>query len=216
MEQTMYNPDAPPIDIKAITEADRKHERIKQAKYMQALRLKQFMLKCPALYQNSDESKFPKEWERVKKWRFGEKGMMLVGPTRTCKSRMAWTVIKPQILKGRTVLAYDGIGWGIEVSKNFCNTELTEAWLERMGSIDILFLDDLFKRTLSDVQIEGVFAVFERRMANMKPIICTQNATSEMLRDMMKGNGSKASDIFDPMVQRMKESCDVIVIGGKR
>ena len=50
----------------------------------------------------------------------------------------------------------------------------------------------------------------------MLPIICTQNATSQMIKDMMTkkrdGCESKVADLFEPLMQRMKEFCEVVVV----
>jgi DNA replication protein DnaC len=211
-DKTMYDENAPDIDIRAIAEADRRHERIKQSEYRRALMDRLFSKLCPPLYQESDETRFPTEWDRIKQWKYGPKGLLLVGPTRTCKSRMAWQVVRKAFFAGKKVVAYDGIGWGAAVSHYFKDPSLTCEWLDRIGSVDLLFLDDLFKRSLTDVQVEGIFAVFERRAANMLPIICTQNATSQMIREMMKAGDGKAADLFEPLMQRMKEFCEVVVV----
>jgi DNA replication protein DnaC len=219
-EMTMYDANAPDIDIKAIYEEDRQREVVKQAKYQYDLMIRRFNALCPPLYQDSDETRFPQEWQRIKQWKYGPKGLLLVGPTRTSKSRMAWQVVRDVFMAGRKVMAYDGIGWGTAVSYNFKDPALTCEWLDKIGSVDLLFLDDLFKRSLTDVQVEGIFAVFERRAANMLPIICTQNATSQMIKDMMTkkrdGVESKVADIFEPLMQRMKEFCEVVVVKEKK
>lgn len=210
--QTMYDANAPDIDIKAIYEADRQRERIKQSGYQRALMDRLFNKLCPPLYQESDETRFPAEWERVKAWKYGPKGLLLVGPTRNCKSRMAWQIVRREYMAGKKVIHYADIEWGAAVSYHFKDPALTCEWLDKIGSVDLLYLDDPFKRTLSDVQFEGIFAVFERRAANMLPIICTQNATSQMIREMMKAGDGKAADLFEPLMQRMKEFCDVVVV----
>jgi hypothetical protein len=215
-DKTMYDANAPDIDIRAITEQERIREIEKQTRYQQELMDRRFAAVCPPLYQESDETRFPPEWERIKSWKYGPKGLLLVGPTRTSKSRMAWQVVSKAFFAGKKVVAYDGIGWGAAVSQHFKDPSLTCEWLDKIGSVDLLFLDDLFKRSLTDVQVEGIFAVFERRAANMLPIICTQNATSQMIKDMMTkkrdGCESKVADLFEPLMQRMKEFCEVVVV----
>jgi len=215
-DKTMYDENAPEIDIREITKQERIRDLGKQLGYQHELMARRFGKLCPPLYQESDESRFPQEWERVKQWKYGPKGLLLVGPTRTSKSRMAWQVVRTEFFAGKKVMAYDGIGWGTAVSHHFKDPALTCEWLDRIGSVDLLFLDDLFKRSLTDVQVEGIFAVFERRAANMLPIICTQNATSQMIRDMMKAGDGKAADLFEPLMQRMKEFCEVIVVKEKK
>lgn len=215
-DRTMYDANAPDIDIRAITEADRLRERDKQQGYQRALMVRRFNSLCPPLYRESNESRFPPEWNRIKEWKYGPKGLLLVGPTRTSKSRMAWQVVRKEFMAGKKVIAYDGMGWGTAVSYHFKDPALTCEWLDKIGKVDILFLDDLFKRSLTDVQVEGIFAVFERRAANMLPIICTQNATSQMIREMMKAGDGKAADLFEPLMQRMKEFCEVIVVKEKK
>jgi DNA replication protein DnaC len=184
-DKTMYDENAPDIDIRAITKQERIREQEKQARYQHELMARRFSKLCPPLYQESDETRFPTEWERIKAWKYGSKGLLLVGPTRNYKSRMAWQVVRREFFAGKKVMHYADIEWGAAVSYHFKDPELTCEWLNKIGSVDLLFLDDPFKRTLSDVQFEGIFAVFERRAANMLPIICTQNATSQMIREMM-------------------------------
>lgn len=215
-DRTMYDANAPDIDIRAITEADRLRERDKQQGYQRALMVRRFNSLCPPLYRESNESRFPPEWDRIKGWKYGPKGLLLVGPTRNCKSRMAWQVVRREFMAGKKVITYSDVDWGAAVSYHFKDPALTCEWLDKIGKVDILFLDDPFKRTLSDVQIEGIFAVFEKRAANMLPIICVQNSTSQMIREMMKAGDGKAADLFEPLMQRMKEFCEVIVVKEKK
>jgi DNA replication protein DnaC len=211
-DKTMYDANAPDIDIREITKQERIRENEKQARYQHELMARRFGKLCPPLYQESDETRFPTEWERIKQWKYGPKGLMLVGPTRNCKSRMAWRIVRREFMAGKKVITYSDVDWGAAVSYHFKDPALTSEWLNKIGSVDILFLDDPFKRTLSDVQIEAIFAVFEKRAANMLPIICVQNATSQMIREMMKAGDGKAADLFEPLMQRMKEFCDVVVV----
>jgi len=217
MEQTTYNPDAPEMDFRAVHEAEMKVEFERQRKYQLQLRDAKCRKIIPPDYYTWDESRFPPEWQKIKDWKFGRKGILLVGPTNNHKSRMACAIGKMQFLAGRSLAYYDGIGFGVAISKAFANPDITEEWLALVCKVDILIIDDLFKRSPSDVQSEGIYCVYERRKANILPTITTLNATAATMKELMlaatKGGDAKVNDIHEPLVRRIREN--TIQIGFK-
>jgi DNA replication protein DnaC len=207
MEQTMYKPDAPDIDIKAIHEAEMNVEFERQRKHQQKLRDTKCREIIPPEYYDGDESRFPKEWNQVKDWKYGKTGILFVGPTDNHKSFMACAIGKREFLAGHSLVYYDGIGFGVAVSRAFANPDITEDWLSKVCKADILIIDDLLKRSPSDVQAEGMYCVYERRKANLLPTITTLNASAASMRELMekltKGGQAKVDDIFEPLIRRI-------------
>lgn len=145
----------------------------------------------------------------VTAWKYGPKGLLLVGPTGTGKTRCAWILVRRLFLEERRrVIPYDGIGWGIEVAKEYGTPETTDRWLDRVCRADVVFFDDLFKARLTEAQEQALYGVFERRVSWLRPIIATMNSTGEMILARMTDNGR--ADRGEPLLRRMREFCQVI------
>ncbi len=83
---------------------------------------------------------------KVMAWNHGPKGLLLVGPTGTGKTRCAWLLMRRLMIdECPRVKYFDGIGWGIDVSKAYGEPETTDRWLDGVCRAEVLFLDDLFK-----------------------------------------------------------------------
>ncbi len=166
---------------------------------------------CPPLYRETVQAMLPQpQLERVLAWRPGPRGLALVGPTGKGKTRCAWELFRKLMDEQHAhVLAYDGIGWALAVSRAFGAPDTTEDWLDYVCSAEVLFLDDVFKGRLSEAQEHALYGVFERRTANMLPIVCTLNATGGTLLDRMTDAGR--AERGEPLLRRIREFCDVVM-----
>lgn len=176
-----------------------------------------FVSLCPPLYRETDVDRLPAaELATVLAWRMNPRGLLLVGPTGTGKTRCVWMLLR-QLLGQRPetrIVAFDGLGWGIAVSKAYGDPEYTERWFDKVCQCDVLFLDDLFKAKMTEAQEQAVYGVFERRSAQMLPIIVTMNSTGKMILDRMTDQGR--ADRGEPLLRRMAEFCDVIHFGKQK
>ncbi len=164
---------------------------------------------CPPLYQQTDPAKLPQDkLAAVMGWQYGPKGLLLVGPTGTGKTRCVWQLLRRLILQGRSVKSFDGLGWGVAVSAAFGTPDETEQWLDRVCKADVLFIDDLFKVKMTEAQEQAAYGVFERRTNHLLPIICTLNSTGRMILDRMTDQGR--ADRGEPLIRRMGEFCEVV------
>lgn len=164
---------------------------------------------CPPLYQQTDPARLPPDkLAAVTAWKYGPKGLLLVGPTGTGKTRCAWQLLRRLIHEGRTVTAFDGLGWGVAVSAAFGDPGTTADWLDRVCKADVLFIDDLFKVKMTEAQEQAAYGVFERRTNHLLPILCTLNSTGRMILDRMTDQGR--ADRGEPLIRRMGEFCEVV------
>lgn len=195
-----------PVAVDSEKEAEwRQRERSREI----ALREERYRKLCPPLYQHTDPARLPQDKHRqLSQWKYGPKGLALVGPTGTSKTRCAWQLLRRVILEGRTVRPFDGIGWGMAVSAAFGTPSETEQWLDRVCKVDVLFIDDLFKAKMTEAQELAAYGVFERRASMMLPIIVTMNSTGQMILDRMTDQGR--ADRGEPLIRRIREFCDVI------
>ena len=185
------------------------------AEIVAANRLARWERTCPPLYRETDPARLPADkLAEVLAWSYGPMGLILSGPTRSGKTRCAWELIHRLIVDdGLSVKAFDGIGWGASVSAAYGDPSRTEWWLDEVCTVPVLFLDDLFKAKITEAQELAVYGVFERRCANLLPVICTTNTTSQLLGDRMTEAGR--ADRLDPLLGRMREFCTPIRFSAK-
>jgi DNA replication protein DnaC len=155
------------------------------------------------IYRDTDPDMLPNKpaSARVLAWEYGQRGLILTGPTRRGKTRTAWLLMRRLYDAGKSIRAFDGIGWFFEVGKAFRDMDGAERWLNALTRVDVLFLDDVFRGRLTDAQELALWGVIERRTANRKPIIITANATGDSLR-------ADHGHAVEPIVARLREFCD--------
>lgn len=165
---------------------------------------------CPALYADTDEAKLPdrEAAARVTAWRFQHKGIAMMGPSRTGKSRTAWMLVKKLILAGRRVRCFDSIRWSSEVVRASCDEGMDE-FLVKACNCDAMFVDDLFKARMTETQELGAYGLMERMAQLKKPLFITTNSTAQTIRDSATEAG--AATRIEPIIERIKEFMTVIV-----
>ncbi len=173
-------------------------------------RMELFCKMCPTLYRKTDPARlFAGHLSTVLSWRYSPKGLLLVGPTGTGKTRCAWLLVQRLFLEERrNVIYFDGVGWGISVAQAYGAPDTTERWLDRICKVDVLFFDDLFKAKMTEAQEQALYGVFERRAAWLRPTIATMNSTGHMILARMTENGR--ADRGEPLLRRMREFCEVV------
>lgn len=181
----------------------------RQRQYIREMRESTFRRLCPPIYQQTDTARLPQDkLTTVTAWKYGPKGLLLVGPTGTGKTRCAWQLLRRLILSGHRVRAFDGLGWAVAVSEAFGKPDETEQWLDDVCKADVLFIDDLFKGKMTEAQELAAGGVFERRTSHLLPVIVTMNSTGRMILDRMTDQGR--ADRGEPLIRRMGEFCEVV------
>ena len=160
----------------------------------------------PADYRDSDDSQFPVEqWANCKHWIPGQKGLLLFGPTRRCKSRIAYALAIKAIRNGSRVQCYDCRTFRAEVELRIAAGTLWDWYKDLELAIDVLLLDDLGKFKGEGKRIEEeLFSVVKLRVESRRPMIITTNDTPTSLAGKFSGS------IAEPMVARLMEVCSMV------
>lgn len=163
---------------------------------------------CPPAYRNTIPEQLPnlRKFKEVQEWKYGETGLLLVGPTRRGKTRAAWMLLKRLYLEeGRSVEAFQPMDLKLKVANTWRNPEEADDWVWKIRHTDVLFLDDLDTIKFTETVEETIYDLFEFRPIHGKPVIVTVNMTGRKLAERMNANGRGAK-----IVERMRESCHVV------
>jgi hypothetical protein len=165
---------------------------------------------CPPEFRETVIAQLPKPdlVKRVLAWKYGKRGLLIHGETRTGKSRCAWLLLKRECEARRSIIPVDSMTLGVDYPARFSvSCEEVATWVHRLCDVDILFLDDPFKVKLTERVEELIFTVLNKRMESQKPIIMTSNDTGKSLIPRL------SPDRGAPLVERLREYCQPIFAG---
>ena len=160
---------------------------------------------CPPLYRKTDPT-----WlqdvplANVLGWQYGPKGLFLLGPTNTGKTRAMFLLMHRLVFKGRTVRVFDCAAFGHECQRRFMAGTGPD-WIDALARVEVVFFDDFGKMPLTERVEAELFAVIERRAANELPTFATSNMTGADLEH------KASADRGAPLVRRLREFCRVVV-----
>jgi DNA replication protein DnaC len=163
---------------------------------------------CPLEYRNTNLDRLPnlEKFEQVQTWQYGPKGLLLVGPTRSGKTRSIWKLLERLYFgERRRIIALCPMDLKIEVAKAWKDPETAEELMFRLRRVDLLFFDDLDTVKFTEAVEETIYDAFEFRPTHGNPVIATVNRTGCELAARMNANGRGAK-----IVERMREYCEVI------
>jgi DNA replication protein DnaC len=138
-------------------------------------------------------------------WRFGKTGLLLIGPSGSCKTRVAWRIVRREFEAGRRVMAMKAHGFGIEcVDRRTSRGGFTD-WYRQLVRVPLLFIDDLGKGRFTDDVESHFFGLIDERTENGRPLIITSNSTGNALKERM------SADRGEPIIRRLRDYCQTIV-----
>ncbi|MEQ2007998.1 MAG: hypothetical protein ABMA26_14470, partial [Limisphaerales bacterium] len=135
----------------------------------------------------------------VMAWRYGERGLMLHGPTGMGKSRCIWLLVGREFIASRSVRVLDCAA-GIKYAAKFGDsTKAAAQWIEAACEADLLLLDDVFKAKLTDSFESALFAIVALRGEAGLPILVTGNDDPHTLAARL------THDRSGPLIRRLAE-----------
>jgi DNA replication protein DnaC len=170
---------------------------------------------CPILYRETDTARLPNRaaYRKVMAWKFGARGLLLVGETGRGKTRSAWKLLdRLYLAEERSLRTLDAAGVQLGVAREWGKPDTAERWVEKLCAVDVLFLDDLDKVKFTEAAALAIYTIFERRPANGRPIIATLNQRGDDLvaRLTVNERGEQFPGCGAAIVRRMREFCELV------
>lgn len=198
------------------------HETCKQAKIDEQVRMDEMELMArraanvgiliPPEYQDTDESRPEMHSPWVKQalsWQYGPKGLLLTGPTRSCKSRAAYLILKREHLAGKVCAEMTHGQWTVTCLRLGRTGREFAAWNEGVASCDLFLLDDFGKAAIANANDEAtratelLFELIDSRWRNHLPMIITTNMRAADIASRWKEHGRA-------LAQRLAEAFRVV------
>jgi DNA replication protein DnaC len=158
----------------------------------------------PPTFKLTDRSRLPQnQLKKVLAWNpEGHRGLILLGPSGTCKTRCMWELVKEAHLSNAKV--FDGVSFGLELARKYQQGG-AEDWLDHLGmEAPRVMFDDLGKLKLTDRVESELFGIVDRRYSYMLPMIITTQLDGVGLGGVMTDGRGQA------MVRRLREACDIV------
>jgi len=196
----------PPCEDKAKVKFDEGKERekalVKREKWEEL---------CPKLYQNTDinHKGFPVHiWEKIKGRKHSERGIMLRGDSRTGKTRLMFKYLEHLFFSHRVkpMILYAG-ELSLNITNLLDNTRMYKEWEERLKTVPLLFLDDLFAEKYTERSEDVLFRIIDTRTRDMLPIYSTTQKKGVAIE-----KGFQDKDRAIALTERLREFCDIIPI----
>ncbi len=169
-------------------------------------RAAEWMNICPPLYRDTDLDRLRamhgEKVDSIIGWQHGSKGLLLIGPTRTGKTRLMYSLLERLWFEGCSMHVTSCCGFGHSLLARIESGWL--AWLDFLAAVPILAIDDLGKGVMSERVSTELFYLVENRMANLRPIIATTNMVGDEL------SAHVGYDRGVAMVARLRECCESV------
>jgi hypothetical protein len=161
---------------------------------------------CPVAFQHTEAHKLPSptKLQRVLAWTYGEKGLLLHGPTGLGKTRCLYELLKREFKASRTVSVLDHSS-AYKYSQAYDEgPSAAGAWLDHKCKVDILAMDDIFKARLTDSFEQAIFTIISQRTERGLPVLLTTNDVGSTLE------GRMSKDRGPALVRRLREFCEIV------
>lgn len=167
------------------------------------------LARIPPAYKKTEREKlpFPDSLDKALEWDFNPMGLLIYGPSRSGKSRIAWKLIEREIMSGRevsTISALDLITYPALLMED---SQAASRLVRALAEAELLLMDDVFKSKLSERVEELLFAVLEQRGIWQRPTIVTLNDTPETLRARLSADRGPA------LIGRLSDYCQPFEVG---
>jgi DNA replication protein DnaC len=187
-----------------------------------AQRRSAFYRECPAAFDHTDPRRLAVESAKAIRWQFGQKGLMLIGPTGVTKTRTLWEILRWQsIHEGIRFICTTEIALSLGVTRFGLLLESSYAdRLSKFCETPILAIDDLGKAKYTDRVREALFHIVDVRTTNGRPILCTTQFNGKELVQKFATDGERNDELAqqrlretgEAWVRRLREFCEPITL----
>jgi len=169
----------------------------------------------PPLYRETDRKRLEREhsvkqvrdalaWERKEKG----KGLLLVGDTRTGKTRTLCLLLEKLIKEGKTIKAFFHGGFYDEMMEVIRSERAFRKWKAEIVKADILVIDDLFSEKLTERGEASLFEIIDARICFHKPTLLTSQVTQKETKERFHSPAR-----YEAFFSRIKEFFELIRCG---
>jgi len=187
------------IDAAKVAEAEQRRKERENA----------FNLRMPPIMRETDPNhpRFPAaRWAKVDSWRYGARGLILHGVSRTGKSRCLWRLLRRvYVHDGLDVLVYGPGQLERAVASSYAHTGGAEAFFARVVNAPVLAIDDFGKERFTDRFESFVFSALNERFEWQRPVILSTNFVGGALVDRFDDKEKGF-----PLVERLREFCEAV------
>lgn len=154
---------------------------------------------CPPSYDITNVSNIPsKKLNLVMPYQFGARhakddgydlGLYICGEPGTFKTRIAWYKCAMEFVGGRSFRYMSPDDFSMCSAQAMYRSDIGLSLMNEMKTVDLLFIDDLFKNKMTENQDFMLYAILETRMAWLKPFIITSNVSFDDMGDFFSEGG---------------------------
>ena len=139
----------------------------------------------------------------------GERGLIIRGGTGAGKTRAMYRLFRAYFDKSpRPRLIAITSGQFDRQARDAAGTFTLSQFFDRLAKADALFIDDIGKGKWTTATSSQFWELVDDRTRNRKPIFLTTNLNGETLVASL----GLDRDIAEPLLRRIRESCDVVVL----
>lgn len=193
--------------------ADREAEIEKEAIDRRVKHLSECWQKiCPPLYRDTDITRLPEPFiQLMDSWTYGPKGIGLVGPAGTMKTRAAFKILETNHFQGVSCDAVSCVRFAKLTQDQFADDyqvkrDARDA-LQRLNRFQLILIDDLGKSKMTERVETELFSLLEERTSHLLPTIWTANTAEgdELLKMLSPDRG-------EPIIRRLAEFSQVVTL----
>lgn len=129
------------------------------------------------------------EYVKSKGWTTG--GVCILGNVGSGKTHLAMAIANNLLAKGIEVVYVDYRSFISRMKQSLIDKDTYQSEIARLTEAEILYIDDLYKGKITEVDSSVMFEIINSRYLAKKPIIITSEMCIEQILDVDEGVGSR-------------------------